>query len=114
MALQARTAEEEALFAEQAAQLALLGRSFHARGWALGTSGNYSAVLSLEPLRLAISASSVDKASIAPADIVEIGAGAQVVAGAGKASAESLLHLTVVLTRGAGAVLHTHSVWNNI
>jgi methylthioribulose-1-phosphate dehydratase len=32
----------------------------------------------------------------------------------GKPSDESLLHVRIVQKRGAGAVLHTHSVWNNI
>ena len=32
----------------------------------------------------------------------------------GKPSDESLLHIRVVKERGAGAVLHTHSVWNTI
>jgi methylthioribulose-1-phosphate dehydratase len=32
----------------------------------------------------------------------------------GKPSAETLLHLEIVGTRGAGAVLHTHSVWSTI
>ena len=114
MALHSRTEEEQALFVRQAAELAAIGRWFYARGWAPGTSGNFSSVLSLEPLRLAITASSLDKAGLTPEHIVEIGAAAQVVAGQGRASSEALLHLTVVLTRGAGAVLHTHSVWNNI
>jgi methylthioribulose-1-phosphate dehydratase len=32
----------------------------------------------------------------------------------GKPSDESLLHIRIVKERGAGAVLHTHSVWNTI
>jgi methylthioribulose-1-phosphate dehydratase len=32
----------------------------------------------------------------------------------GKPSAETLLHLAVVRSTGAGAVLHTHSVWSTI
>jgi methylthioribulose-1-phosphate dehydratase len=105
---------EEARFAPQAEQLAAVGRSFYARGWALGTSGNFSSVLSLEPFRLAITASSLDKSELSAEGILEIGAGAQVIAGVGKPSSEALLHLTIVLARGAGAVLHTHSVWNHI
>src|SRR6202008_597020 len=38
----------------------------------------------------------------------------KVLEGAGRPSAETLLHLAVVRLRGAGAVLHTHSVWSNI
>src|SRR5256885_14120164 len=41
--------------------LAELGQRCYARGWASGTSGNFSAVVSPEPLRLAITASARDK-----------------------------------------------------
>ncbi len=34
--------------------------------------------------------------------------------GKGRASAETLLHLAIVETTGAGAVLHTHSVFNTL
>jgi len=101
-------------FSELANELAAVGRLFYARGWALGTSGNFSAVTSREPLRLAITASGVDKGLLAAEHILEIDGAAQAVAGAGRPSAETLLHLSVVRLRGAGAVLHTHSIWSNI
>ena len=41
--------------------LARVGRGFYARGWALGTSGNFSVVMSHRPLRLAITRSGVSK-----------------------------------------------------
>src|SRR5437867_3764125 len=34
-----------------------IGRDFHARGWVLGTSGNFSAVVSRSPLRIAVTGS---------------------------------------------------------
>jgi methylthioribulose-1-phosphate dehydratase len=80
----------------------------------LGTSGNFSAVLSRDPLRLAITASGVDKGLITEAEIVEIDERGAVVSGSGKPSAEASLHLAVVRARGAGAVLHTHSIWSTI
>ncbi|HEY7184831.1 MAG TPA: class II aldolase/adducin family protein, partial [Blastocatellia bacterium] len=46
---------------ELAASLAEAAKGFYQRGWALGTSGNFSAVVSLEPLRLVITSSGVDK-----------------------------------------------------
>jgi methylthioribulose-1-phosphate dehydratase len=101
-------------FSPVAADLAAVGRLFYVRGWVLGTSGNFSAVKSREPLRLAITASGVDKGALTVEDILEIDDAAQVVAGAGRPSAETLLHLSVVRLRGAGAVLHTHSIWSNI
>ena len=48
------------------------GRRFHARGWVLGTSGNFSVVTSRDPLRLAITASSVDKGALEPSHILDI------------------------------------------
>src|SRR6058998_4359008 len=92
-----------------------LARDFHRRGWALGTSGNFSTVVEREPLRLAITASSVDKGRLTPGQIIEVdGGGRALNSTPGKPSAETLLHIAIVETRGAGAVLHTHSVWSTV
>ncbi len=80
----------------------------------MGTSGNFSAVLSRDPLRLAITVSGVDKGLLSADQIVEIDAHGQVVAGSGNPSAESSLHIAIARARGAGAVLHTHSIWSTI
>jgi methylthioribulose-1-phosphate dehydratase len=101
-------------FAELAAQLAETGRHFYARGWALGTSGNFSAVVTRDPLRLAITTSGVDKGTLSAGEIVEIDGEGKVVAGSGQPSAEASLHLAIARGRGAGAVLHTHSIWSTI
>ena len=101
-------------FSAAAEGLAAIGRAFYGRRWVLGTSGNFSAVVSREPLRLAITSSSVDKGELRADHILQIDAEANVLEGSGRPSAESLLHLTVVRLREAGAVLHTHSVWSNI
>ncbi|HWN99390.1 MAG TPA: methylthioribulose 1-phosphate dehydratase [Blastocatellia bacterium] len=97
-----------------AAELVEVGRGFYARGWVLGTSGNFSGVVSREPLTLAITSSGVDKGALSTDDILLIDGEAKVLEGKGRPSAETLLHLAVVKLRGAGAVLHTHSVWSNI
>lgn len=94
--------------------LVAVGRRFYARGWVLGTSGNFSAVVSQDPLRLAITASSLDKGALDPSHILHIGADGVVVSGAGRPSAETLLHLEIIRRRQACAVLHTHSVWGTI
>ena len=96
--------------------LARLGQDFHRRGWVLGTSGNFSVVVGRDPLRLAITSSSVDKGRLTTDQILEIDDRAQVLSGAGqgKPSAETLLHLAIVGKLQAGAVLHTHSVWSTI
>lgn len=101
-------------FAELASQLAEIGRLCYARGWALGTSGNFSAVVSRNPLRLAITTSGVDKGTLSVGEIVEIDGHGKVVAGSGRPSAEASLHLAIARARGAGAVLHTHSIWSTI
>jgi methylthioribulose-1-phosphate dehydratase len=101
-------------FAELAAQLAEIGGQCYARGWALGTSGNFSAVVNRDPLRLAITTSGVDKGTLTAGEIVEINEHGKVVAGSGRPSAEASLHLAIARVRGAGAVLHTHSIWSTI
>jgi methylthioribulose-1-phosphate dehydratase len=96
-------------------RLVELGREFHKRGWVLGTSGNFSAVVARDPLRLAITASSLDKGRLQPENILEIDAAGRVVGKTtGKPSAETLLHIAIVNSRQAAAVLHTHSVWSTI
>jgi methylthioribulose-1-phosphate dehydratase len=92
-----------------------IGRDFYARGWVLGTSGNFSAVVARRPLTVAITASSVSKGAIRPADVLAVdAAGVPLRAARLRPSAETLLHLAVVRARGAGAVLHTHSVWSTV
>jgi methylthioribose-1-phosphate isomerase len=96
-------------------ELPAVGRLLHARGWLPGTGGNLSAVVGLEPLRLAVTASGVDKGRIVPADLVVVDAAGTVVAGAGRASNEVALHLAILRARpDARAVLHTHSTWNTL
>jgi len=103
-----------ASFESLADQLADVGRHCYERGWALGTSGNFSAVVRKEPLTLAITTSGVDKGLLEASHIVEIDARGRVLQGSGTPSAEATVHLAVVRARGAGAVLHTHSIWSTI
>lgn len=99
---------------EIAARLCEIGREFYQRGWVLGTSGNFSAVLERQPLRLAITASGVDKGALTANEILQIDGSGKVIEGNGKPSAETSLHLVIVQLKGAKAVLHTHSVWGSI
>jgi methylthioribulose-1-phosphate dehydratase len=102
-------------FRATASALGGVGRRFHARGWALGTSGNFSAVLSRRPFSLAITASGVPKHELEPAHILRCDEhGAVIGRRTGTPSAETLLHVEIAKRRGAGAVLHTHSVWSTI
>jgi methylthioribulose-1-phosphate dehydratase len=104
----------EARFERSAASLAEIGRSFYHRGWLLGTSGNLSAVVSESPLRLVITSTGLDKGELTSGHFLEIDETARVVRGSGQPSAETALHLAVARTRGAGAVLHTHSLWSTL
>ena len=62
-----------------------------------------------EPLLLLMAPSGVDKGRVRPDDLITVSSEGAVVAGNGKASAETALHLEIVKTCSAGAVLHTHS-----
>jgi methylthioribulose-1-phosphate dehydratase len=79
-----------------------------------GTSGNLSAVLSTEPLRLAVTASGVDKGSLSAADITVVDSDGLLAPGfpdSGHApSAEAALHARVARLTGASAVVHVHTV----
>lgn len=95
-------------------QLIEIGHRFYTRGWALGTSGNFSTVVSRDPLRMAITMSGVEKGRLSSDMIIQIDDQANVISGSGKPSDETLLHLALVQAKSAGAVLHTHSVWSTM
>jgi methylthioribulose-1-phosphate dehydratase len=86
----------------------------HAKGWASGTGGNFSVVTQRNPLQLLMAPSGVEKGKVQPIDLIEVDRLGAVIAGTGKASAETLLHLEIVNLTGAGSVLHTHSVFNTV
>ncbi|MEO8482410.1 MAG: methylthioribulose 1-phosphate dehydratase [Acidobacteriota bacterium] len=101
--------------ASAARRLADAGRRFYERGWVLGTSGNFSAVTSRRPLRIVITPSATHKGRLSGREFLTVGeTGRSTRAAEGRPSAETLLHLEIVRARGAGAVLHTHSVWGTI
>ena len=101
--------------ASVAREIVALGARFYGRDWVLGTSGNFSAVLSRKPLRLLLTASAVHKGRLTPRDLLVVDAAGRSEGGPpARPSAETALHLAIVRARGAGAVLHTHSVWGTI
>ena len=86
----------------------------------MGTSGNFSVVIGRDPLRLAITPSAAFKGELQADQILEMDDGGAPVDAPSplgpastrpRVSAEALLHLEIVRARGAGAVLHTHSIW---
>ena len=96
--------------------LRAVGREFHGRGWSLGTSSNYSVVISREPLELLVTASGKDKSALSRDDFVRVDSSGRVTDGSDRrSSAETLLHCTIAeLVPSVGAVLHTHSPWGTI
>lgn len=92
-----------------------IGREFHARGWSVGTSSNYSVVVSREPLELLVTASGKDKGKLEHTDFVRVDRdGVPTMDGQPKSSAETLLHTVLAAEPDVGAVLHTHSVWGTL
>jgi methylthioribulose-1-phosphate dehydratase len=105
---------EECSFLDTASILAEIGAGFYLRGWVLGTGGNFSSVLSSDPFRLAITPTGSHKGQLSPGDILEINEAGEVLTGSSRPSFEYMLHLAIIRARGAGAVLHTHSIWATI
>ncbi len=96
-------------------ELRACGRLFHKRGWSVGTSSNYSAVLSNNPVELIVTASGKDKGRLARPDFVHVGAdGVPIEAGQEKSSAETMLHVILAGQNGVGSILHTHSIWGTL
>lgn len=86
-----------------------------AQGWCQGTGGNFSITSSREPLRLLMTRSGVHKRFLRPEDLMIVGPGGLAADGeTGRPSAEASLHTTIAAARGAGSVLHVHSVPNTL
>jgi methylthioribulose-1-phosphate dehydratase len=94
------------------ARLAAEARRLTALGWMRATSGNLSEVLAPDPLRLAVTASGVDKGELAAESVVVVDAEGNPVAVDGlaplKPSDEAALHARIAAATGAGAVIHVH------
>lgn len=97
-------------------QLRECGQLFHRRGWSVGTSSNYSAVLSNDPAELIVTASGKDKGRLERGDFVHIGGDGQPIEpDQPKSSAETMLHVVLAANPiAAGSILHTHSVWGTL
>jgi methylthioribulose-1-phosphate dehydratase len=101
-------------FDSAAADLAQAAHQFYQRGWVLGTSGNFSAVLAREPLQLVITASGLHKGELTRKSFLRVDDRGAVLDGDGKPSAETSIHVAIASMRGAGSILHTHSVWGTL
>jgi methylthioribulose-1-phosphate dehydratase len=94
------------------AALAAAAARLAALGWMRGTAGNLSLVLEREPLRLAVTASGIDKGALTASDMVLIDerGGAVEPGETRRPSAEGALHARLAALTGAGAVVHVHPV----
>src|SRR2546430_12444493 len=80
-----------------------VGAMLWQRGWSVGTSSNYSVVISRDPLELLITASGKDKGRLSRADFVRVGVNGKPTAeGRPKSSAETLLHVIAAQQPGVG------------
>ena len=92
--------------------LCATARWCYRRGWVPATSGNFSVRASG---RVLVTASGLDKGTLAPSGLIEVDLDGRVLAGTGKPSAETGLHLVLYRDRpAAGAILHVHTIWNTL
>jgi len=99
---------------EQAEALCRAAAECALRGWVPATSGNFS-FRDADSGRIFITGSGLDKGAMEPADLLEIDAKGEVLAGLGKPSAETSLHGVIYRDRpGTGAIFHVHTVWNTL
>ena len=80
-----------------AQQLVEIARQCYARGWALGTSGNFSVVTRRKPLTLTITSSAVHMGRLRAEDFLQVdAAGQRQGRGTRNPSAETALHTEIV------------------
>jgi methylthioribulose-1-phosphate dehydratase len=105
---------ESQSLADAAESLCATARWCYTQGWVPATSGNFS-VRDRESGRILVTASGLDKGTLTPAGLIEVDLEGSVLAGDGRPSAETGLHLVIYKARpAAGAILHVHTVWNTL
>lgn len=96
-------------------QLAEAGRQFYHRGWAFGTSGNFSVLLARRPLRICLMPAVNESGKFDETNFLEIDDDAEILQGFGRPSDETLLHLSIYRLRPrARCIMYTHSVWGTL
>jgi methylthioribulose-1-phosphate dehydratase len=95
-------------------ELIALGNFLYRQNWVLGTSGNFSTILSRDPFKLLMTGSGIHKGNMGRESFVVIDQQGNVLSGKQKPSAETAIHLAIISESGAGTILHTHSVWATI
>ncbi|NHN28615.1 methylthioribulose 1-phosphate dehydratase [Paenibacillus agricola] len=100
------------------AELREIKTTLAAKGWFPATSGNLSIRVggfTPEQFTFAISASGKDKSVNTPSDFLLVNEQGQPTDATGlKPSAETLIHKEIYRLTGCGAILHVHTVFNNL
>lgn len=95
-----------------AESLCATARWCYGRGWVPATSGNFSVHAGS---RIFITPSGLDKGIVTPGHLLEVDQEGRAIAGTGRPSAETSLHLVIYRARPqAGAILHVHTIWNTL
>ena len=95
-------------YAATVAGVAAAARRLAAEGLLIGTAGNVSAAVPDSPL-VAVTATGVVLADCGPEDVTVVDRDGAVIAGSLEPTSELDLHLAVLASSGAGAVVHTHA-----
>lgn len=84
-------------------------------GWLPATSGNLSVKVTDDPLTIAITRSGADKQHLSEADVILVSGDNQVVEDTPhRPSAETIVHTKLYAKFNCGAVLHIHTLYNNL
>lgn len=96
-------------------ELIQIGNLFEGRQWFLGTSGNFSALMSRNPLSFAITSSGIDKGNAKRDSFVTINSEGQIISTHSKKnttepSGEWAVHRAIYQNTDARCVIHVHTI----
>jgi methylthioribulose-1-phosphate dehydratase len=95
-------------------ELIAAGRAFYSSHWVLRSGGNFSAVISRNPLQWIITRNGAHMGSLTELDFVQVNEFGQSSDPKRELPPETPLHLSMIAEHDVGAVLHTHSVWSTL
>lgn len=98
-----------------AQELKEIAENFTQKRWLPATAGNLSIRLSDEPLVFGVTASGKDKENLQLSDVIAVGKDCKPIEPTQlRPSAETVVHSSIYQATDAGAVLHVHTVYNNL
>jgi methylthioribulose-1-phosphate dehydratase len=93
-------------------KLIAAGKLFYSRNWLLGSAGEFSAVVSLHPFVLAMTATGSRKERLTQRDFLMLDRLGQSTDPMRQTPSEAPIHRAIIAERDAGAIIHTTSVWS--